>query len=94
MSVNVEGNTTAVFDLRYEEFLVRRNGLYNHAINLHPGSFVPKMEVVVHIKESQKITTLRVPEVRTGNEVDATEKDPREYFSFHCHASGKSQATL
>ncbi|XP_052747543.1 inter-alpha-trypsin inhibitor heavy chain H3-like [Bicyclus anynana] len=75
VSVNVEGNSTAIFDLRYEDFLVRRNGLYNHAINLHPGATVPKMEIVVHIKESQKITKLFVPEVRTGNEIDATEND-------------------
>ncbi|XP_052737228.1 inter-alpha-trypsin inhibitor heavy chain H4 isoform X2 [Bicyclus anynana] len=75
VSVNVQGNSTAVFDLRYEEFLVRRNGLYNHAINLNPGGPVQKMEVVVRIKESQKITKLFVPEIRSGNEVDATEKD-------------------
>ncbi|XP_052737152.1 inter-alpha-trypsin inhibitor heavy chain H3 [Bicyclus anynana] len=75
VSVNVEGNTTAIFDLRYEDFLVRRNGLYSHVINLHPGALVPVMEVVVHIKESQKIIKLEVPELRTGNEIDATKND-------------------
>ncbi|XP_045761360.1 inter-alpha-trypsin inhibitor heavy chain H4-like isoform X4 [Maniola jurtina] len=94
VSTNVEGNTTAVFDLRYEEFLVRRNGLYNHAINLHPGSFVPKMEVVVHIKESQKITALRVPEVRTGNEVDATEKDAQNSKAVIQKSTNEKEATV
>ncbi|XP_069354287.1 inter-alpha-trypsin inhibitor heavy chain H4-like isoform X5 [Maniola hyperantus] len=94
VSTNVEGNTTAVFDLRYEEFLVRRNGLYNHAINLHPGSFVPKMEVVVHIKESQKITELRVPEVRTGNEVDATEKDAQNSKAVIQKSTNEKEATV
>lgn len=68
-----------MFNLTYEELLVRRIGVYNHAINLHPGALVPKMEVTVHIKESQKINVLRVPEVRTGNEIDATENDARKY---------------
>lgn len=76
--MNVEPNTVAVFNLTYEELLVRRNGVYNHAINLHPGALVPKLTVTVHIKEAQKITALRVPEVRTGNEIDATPEDPRK----------------
>ncbi|XP_031770015.2 inter-alpha-trypsin inhibitor heavy chain H4-like isoform X2 [Galleria mellonella] len=75
VTVNVEPNTEAVFNLTYEELLVRRNGVYNHAINLHPGSLVPNLSVTVNIHESQKITVLRVPEVRTGNEIDATAED-------------------
>lgn len=78
VSVNVEPNSKATFNLTYEELLTRRNGVYNHAINLHPGALVPRMEVSVHIKESQKIKLLRVPEVRTGNEIDATESDTRK----------------
>lgn len=80
MTVNVEPNSKAIFNLTYEELLVRRNGVYNHAINLHPGALVPRMEVRVHIKESQKIKLLRVPELRTGNEIDATENDARKKF--------------
>lgn len=80
VSVNVEPKTVAVFNLTYEELLVRRNGVYNHAINLHPGALVPKLTVTVHIKEAQKITALRVPEVRTGNEIDASPEDPREFY--------------
>lgn len=58
--------------------LVRRNDVYNHAINLHPGAVVPKLSVTVHIKEAQKITELRVPEIRTGNEIDASKEDARK----------------
>ncbi|XP_072935761.1 inter-alpha-trypsin inhibitor heavy chain H4-like [Epargyreus clarus] len=77
VSMNVEPRSTVVFNLTYEELLVRRNGVYNHAINLHPGAIVPKMQVTVHIKETRKISTIRVPEIRTGNEIDANENDPQ-----------------
>lgn len=76
--MNVEPKSTVVFNLTYEELLVRRNGVYNHAINLHPGALVPKMQVTVHIKEAGKISTVRVPEIRTGNEIDADENAPRK----------------
>nr|XP_026484892.1 inter-alpha-trypsin inhibitor heavy chain H3-like [Vanessa tameamea] len=94
VSVNVEPNTEAVFNLTYEELLVRRNGVYNHAINLHPGALVPKMEVTVHIKESQKISLLRVPEVRTGNEIDATEKDAQNAKAVIKKSNDNKEATI
>ncbi|CAG9576017.1 unnamed protein product [Danaus chrysippus] len=93
VSVNVEPKSVAIFNLTYEELLVRRNGVYNHAINLHPGTLVPKLEVVVHIKESQKITTLRVPEVRTGNEIDATENDAQNSKAVQTR-NGDKEATI
>ncbi|KAG6453307.1 hypothetical protein O3G_MSEX008075 [Manduca sexta] len=76
VSVNVEPSSVAVFNLTYEELLQRRNGVYNHAINLHPGALVPKFTVSVNVQESSNITILRVPEMRTGNEIDATNEDP------------------
>ncbi|XP_050352920.1 inter-alpha-trypsin inhibitor heavy chain H4-like [Nymphalis io] len=94
VSVNVEPNTEAVFNLTYEELLVRRNGVYNHAINLHPGTLVPKMEVTVHIKESQKISLLRVPEVRTGNEIDATENDAHNSKVIIQKSDDEKEATI
>lgn len=78
--MNVEASSSAVFNLTYEELLVRRNGVYNHAINLHPGALVPKLTVTVHVKEAAKISELRVPEIRTGNEIDATKDDAREFL--------------
>lgn len=77
--MNVEASSSAIFNLTYEELLVRRNGVYNHAINLHPGALVPKLTVTVHINEAEKISELRVPEIRTGNEIDATKDDARKF---------------
>ncbi|XP_050352941.1 inter-alpha-trypsin inhibitor heavy chain H4-like isoform X2 [Nymphalis io] len=94
VSVNVEPNTEAEFNLTYEELLVRRNGVYNHAINLHPGALVPKMEVTVHIKESQKISLLRVPEIRTGNEIDATENDAHNAKAVINKSNDDKEATI
>ncbi|XP_047515005.1 inter-alpha-trypsin inhibitor heavy chain H4-like isoform X1 [Pieris napi] len=94
VAVNVEPNSTAVFNLTYEELLVRRNGVYNHAINLHPGALVPKLKVTVHIKESEKITTLRVPEVKTGNEVDATDADAQNPIAAIDRGHDDREATI
>ncbi|XP_023955029.2 inter-alpha-trypsin inhibitor heavy chain H4 isoform X2 [Bicyclus anynana] len=94
VSVNVEGNTTAIFELRYEDMLVSRNGLYSHVINLHPGALVPVMEVVVHIKESQQITKLNVPELRTGNEIDETLKDTQNSLAVIRNGTNNREVTV
>ncbi|XP_059049437.1 inter-alpha-trypsin inhibitor heavy chain H4-like [Achroia grisella] len=94
VTVNVEPNTEAVFNLTYEELLVRRNGVYNHAINLHPGSLVPNLSVTVNIHESEKITKLRVPEVRTGNEIDATAEDTQNSKAVIHHPHDDRLATV
>ncbi|XP_045761386.1 inter-alpha-trypsin inhibitor heavy chain H3-like [Maniola jurtina] len=91
---NLEGRSNATYRLTYEELLVRRNGVYNHAINLLPGALVPKMDVVVHIKESQKISVLRVPELRTGNEIDATENDAQNTKSVIQRGRSGREATI
>ncbi|XP_052747412.1 inter-alpha-trypsin inhibitor heavy chain H6 isoform X2 [Bicyclus anynana] len=91
---NVEGNCNATYVLRYEELLGRQRGVYNHVINLLPGAFVPNMDVVVHIKESQRITELRVPELRTGNEIDATEKDPQNLKAVIRRGANVREATI
>ncbi|XP_072935766.1 inter-alpha-trypsin inhibitor heavy chain H4-like isoform X2 [Epargyreus clarus] len=94
VSVNVEPSSIVVFNLTYEELLVRRNGVYNHAINLHPGALVPKMQVTVHIKEAEKISALRVPEIRTGNEVDASEDDPQNTNAVIKRTHDDREATI
>nr|XP_034824157.1 inter-alpha-trypsin inhibitor heavy chain H6-like [Maniola hyperantus] len=91
---NLEGRSNATYLLRYEELLVRRNGVYNHAINLLPGALVPKMDVVIHIKESQKISVLRVPELRTGNEIDATENDAQNAKAVIRRVRNGREATI
>ncbi|XP_048481772.1 inter-alpha-trypsin inhibitor heavy chain H4 isoform X3 [Plutella xylostella] len=94
VSVNVEPNTEALFNLTYEELLSRRNGVYNHAINLHPGVVVDKLTVVVHVREGQKITQLRVPEIRTGNEVDANEDDAQNPRAEIVRSADEKEATV
>ncbi|XP_072935753.1 inter-alpha-trypsin inhibitor heavy chain H4-like isoform X1 [Epargyreus clarus] len=94
VSMNVEPRSTVVFNLTYEELLVRRNGVYNHAINLHPGAIVPKMQVTVHIKETRKISTIRVPEIRTGNEIDANENDPQYKNVVIIRTEGDNEAII
>ncbi|XP_068629147.1 inter alpha-trypsin inhibitor, heavy chain 4-like isoform X2 [Battus philenor] len=94
VSVNVEPKMKAVFNLTYEELLTRRNGVYNHAINLHPGGLVPKLTVTVHVKESQGISVLRVPEIRTGNEIDATDEDAPNEKAVIVRSSNNNEATI
>lgn len=94
VSVNVEASSSAVFNLTYEELLVRRNGVYNHAINLHPGALVPKLTVTVNIKETEKLVELRVPEIRTGNEIDATKDDAQNLKVAITRAHDDREATI
>ncbi|PNF26797.1 hypothetical protein B7P43_G17389 [Cryptotermes secundus] len=70
VSVNVEPQKKATFNLTYEELLTRRLGQYTHVINLHPGQEVRDLQVHVSISERRNMTTLRVPELRSGNEID------------------------
>ncbi|XP_075984251.1 inter-alpha-trypsin inhibitor heavy chain H4-like isoform X3 [Anticarsia gemmatalis] len=94
VAVNVEASSNAIFNLTYEELLVRRNGVYNHAINLHPGALVPKLTVTVHIKESEKLIELRVPEIRTGNEIDATKDDAQNSRATIVRSHDDREATI
>lgn len=70
VSVNVEPQKKVTFNLTYEELLTRKLGKYNHVINLQPGQEVRDLQVRVLISESRNITILRVPEVRSNNEID------------------------
>ncbi|XP_013148611.1 PREDICTED: inter-alpha-trypsin inhibitor heavy chain H4-like isoform X3 [Papilio polytes] len=94
VSVNVEPKSRAVFNLTYEELLSRRNGVYNHAVNLHPGALVPRLTVTVHIRETQGIAVLRVPEIRTGNEVDATNEDAQNKNAVIKRTNKNREATI
>ncbi|KAF5307797.1 hypothetical protein FQR65_LT06669 [Abscondita terminalis] len=69
ISINVEPETKAVFYLTYEELLKRQNGRYQLVINLHPGELVRNLDVVVEIAESRKLIDVKVPPIRTGNEI-------------------------
>nr|QRN76669.1 inter alpha trypsin inhibitor heavy chain H4 [Tineola bisselliella] len=93
VSVNVEPHTVAVFNLTCEELLTRSQGVYNYAVNINPGQVVPDLSVCVRIQESGNITTLRVPELRTGNEVAATESDP-QYSKVEIKMCGKEATVI
>ncbi|XP_063547315.1 inter alpha-trypsin inhibitor, heavy chain 4-like isoform X2 [Cydia strobilella] len=94
VNVNVGPNSMGIFNLTYEELLGRRNGVYNHDINMLPGAPVPKLTVTVHVREAQPITALRVPEVRTGNEIDPTETDPSNAIAVIERSEDKREATI
>ncbi|KAK5647081.1 hypothetical protein RI129_005545 [Pyrocoelia pectoralis] len=79
VSVNIRPEEKAAFYLTYEQFLVRKNELYEQVINIHPGQPVKNLGVQVVISESRKITNLKAPPLRSGNEIgtDKLELDPR-----------------
>ncbi|KAF2898985.1 hypothetical protein ILUMI_07190 [Ignelater luminosus] len=79
VSVNVEPEAKAVFYLTYEELLKRKNGKYEQIINIYPKQPVEDLNVEVIISESKKITDLKTPPIRSGNEIinDNLELDPR-----------------
>uniref|UniRef100_A0A1Y1M955 Inter-alpha-trypsin inhibitor heavy chain H4-like n=2 Tax=Photinus pyralis TaxID=7054 RepID=A0A1Y1M955_PHOPY len=84
VSANVKPEEKAAFYLTYEEFLVRRNDHYEQIINIHPGQPVKNLLVEVVISESRKITHLKAPPLRSGNEIgsDKLELDPRADISI------------
>ncbi|XP_031344971.1 inter-alpha-trypsin inhibitor heavy chain H4-like isoform X1 [Photinus pyralis] len=79
VSVNIEPESKAVFYLTYEQLLGRKDSRYEQIINIHPGQAVKDLSVEVVIAESRKITDLKAPPLRSGNEIgtDKPELDPR-----------------
>ncbi|KAG8225182.1 hypothetical protein J437_LFUL001309 [Ladona fulva] len=70
VSVNLEPRSKMTFNLTYEELLTRRLGLYDHMIHLVTSDkVIHDMKVEVSIEENQNITTVKVPEPTTENEV-------------------------
>jgi hypothetical protein len=69
LSVNVEPQRKIDFKLTYEEVLSRQLGTYKHVINLDPGQIVNDLKVTTRINESCNITMLRVPALRTSNDI-------------------------
>jgi hypothetical protein len=84
--VNVEPQQKATFNLTYEELLTRRLGEYSHVVNLHPGQVVRDLQVDVSVSESRNITVLRVPELRSGNEIDP-DQDKKGILKFGIFSS-------
>ncbi|XP_076256938.1 inter-alpha-trypsin inhibitor heavy chain H4-like isoform X2 [Rhynchophorus ferrugineus] len=69
VSVNIEPQSKATFYLRYEELLVRKTGKYELVLNINPGQPVKNLAVEVNIIESRPLKFVKVPSLRTGNEI-------------------------
>merc|ERR1711892_1581132 len=74
ISTNIESGQKVVFKLKYEELLQRRNGQYEHAININPEGIIENLKVEVFINESLPISSLSVPELKLTNELDFARK--------------------
>eukprot|EP00092_Neocalanus_flemingeri_P012788 GFUD01013780.1.p1 GENE.GFUD01013780.1~~GFUD01013780.1.p1 ORF type:complete len:810 (+),score=178.26 GFUD01013780.1:82-2511(+) len=74
ISTNIEGGQKVVFLLKYEELLERRNGQYEHAINIHTEGVIDDLKVEVFINESLPLSSLIVPELKQSNEIDFARK--------------------
>lgn len=64
ISVNVAARSKIDFNLTYQELLSRRFGIYEHCINIDPGQVVRDLRIDVFIRESRRITSLKVPPIR------------------------------
>ncbi|XP_077295094.1 inter-alpha-trypsin inhibitor heavy chain H4-like isoform X18 [Arctopsyche grandis] len=94
VSVNLEPESKAIFRLRYEELLTRRLGLYNLVVNLNPGQIVDDLTVDVDIQENSPITKILVPELRTGNEIDAQPTDAQNQYASTILTEDNSHAKV
>ncbi|KAL1512999.1 hypothetical protein ABEB36_002487 [Hypothenemus hampei] len=74
VSVNVEPNSKATFYLTYEELLERKMDKYEIVVNVHPGQPVKNLSVTVNIMETRPLSFVKVPFLRTGNEI--SKNDP------------------
>ncbi|XP_071818075.1 inter-alpha-trypsin inhibitor heavy chain H3-like isoform X11 [Apostichopus japonicus] len=55
-NVNLSPNTTATFHLSFQEQLRRKNGVFQHKVNLFPKEIVKKLRADVYITEPQGIS--------------------------------------
>ncbi|XP_030759814.1 inter-alpha-trypsin inhibitor heavy chain H4-like isoform X7 [Sitophilus oryzae] len=69
VSVNVEPQSKATFYLTYEELLLRTSNKYELVLNIQPGQPVKDLDVVVNIAESRPLKFVKVPSLRSGNEI-------------------------
>jgi uncharacterized protein YegL len=60
VSVNIEPKAKVTFNLTYEELLTRRRGVYEHAININPGSVVPRLATRINIHEILPISYINI----------------------------------
>lgn len=75
VSVNVAASSKITFELKYEELLQRKLGVYEIVTHINPGQVVRDFKVDVYIHESREITLLKVPPLQsaTTNEISLTQ---------------------
>ncbi|XP_029646351.1 inter-alpha-trypsin inhibitor heavy chain H3 isoform X2 [Octopus sinensis] len=65
ININVAALRNVTFEVRYQELLRRKLGLYEHSIYVNPGQPVEDVKIQVYIEESKEIRILRVPPLRS-----------------------------
>ncbi|KAF7286210.1 hypothetical protein GWI33_007167 [Rhynchophorus ferrugineus] len=75
VSVNIEPQCKATFYLQYEELLVRKTEKYELVLNINPGQLIKKLAVVVNITESRPLSFVKVPSLRSGNELTKNDEN-------------------
>ncbi|XP_076256928.1 inter-alpha-trypsin inhibitor heavy chain H4-like isoform X2 [Rhynchophorus ferrugineus] len=69
VSINIEPQSKAIFRLQYEELLVRKTENYELVLNINPGQLITKLAVMVNIIESRPLRFVKIPSLRSGNEL-------------------------
>ncbi|XP_078691768.1 inter-alpha-trypsin inhibitor heavy chain H4-like [Branchiostoma floridae x Branchiostoma belcheri] len=67
IAINVGAWEEVTFQLTYQEFLVRRLGIYEHVISIRPQQIIPDMRISVDVREPQGFSFLRVPDIRISD---------------------------
>jgi len=93
IKTNIEPGEKVVFKLTYEELLQRRNGQYEHSININPNSIVGDFKVEVFINESLPIANLFVPELKLTNELNFA-KEAENKDAIVSHKEGTKDAHI
>ncbi|XP_052059440.1 inter-alpha-trypsin inhibitor heavy chain H3-like [Mytilus californianus] len=73
--INVPAESTATFNLTYQELLERVNGRYQHKIYVDPGQIVEDLKVDVAISEARNITRILVPQLRNNTISNKNEEE-------------------
>jgi uncharacterized protein YegL len=55
--INVAGNSTAKFELTYQEVIERKRGTFQQKIHVEPKQIVPNLSVICSVEEPQEISS-------------------------------------
>lgn len=62
LSVNVGSKTPVIFELSYQELLMRSRGFFTHALSIQPSQVVENFVIYVEVNEPQGIASFEVEE--------------------------------